>query len=184
MDCRAGLSMKTPADILVADPPWKFSSNSVARPGRNAMRHYECMTDAEIAALPVLEWVAKDALLFLWTTAPMLARTMPILPAWGFRYVSQLVWIKHRIGTGFWVRNRHEVVLIGKRGAFPCPRPAPFGDSVIEAKAREHSRKPDDLQDRIDVVWPDAVKLEMFARQARFGWQAWGNEVGKFEVAG
>jgi N6-adenosine-specific RNA methylase IME4 len=169
--------------IIVIDPPWRFASNSAAKPGRNAMRHYPCMTDAEIAALPVGEWAAKDALLFMWTTSPMLARSIGIPTAWGFRYVSQLVWVKSRIGTGFWARNRHELVLIYKRGKFACPRPAPFPDSVISEPQRQHSRKPEALQDRIDAAWPDLPKIEVFARQSRPGWVAWGNETQKFETA-
>jgi N6-adenosine-specific RNA methylase IME4 len=168
------------AEIVVADPPWLFSSNSEERPGRNPRRHYPCMTDTELLFLPVADWVADDAILFMWTTSPMLERSLPILRTWGFRYVSQLVWVKDRTATGYWVRNRHEPVLIGKRGAFPCPRPAPFPDSVIEAPVREHSRKPPQLQDMIDAVWPDARKLELFARQGRPGWQAWGNQTDRF----
>ena len=169
------------ADIIVADPPWNFSSNSVAKPGRNARRHYDCMSDGAIAEIPVRDMAQDDALLFMWVTAPMLARAMPVIGAWGFRYVSQLVWVKSRIGTGFWVRNRHELVLIAKRGRFPCPKPAPFPDSVIEAPQREHSRKPEELQDRIDLVWPYAAKLEMFARRSRPGWMRWGNETQLFD---
>ncbi len=165
-------------DIIVIDPPWEFSSNSKARPGRNAMRHYPCLTDAELSALHIP--AEKHALMFMWTTAPMIARSLPVMHSWGFKYVSQLVWIKSRIGTGFWARNRHEVCVIGKRGKFPCPKPAPFADSVINAPTREHSRKPEELQDRIDAVWPDASKIEMFARQARPGWASWGNETEKF----
>jgi len=170
----------TCAQIIVADPPWRFASNSAAKPGRNARKHYSCMTDAEIAALPVRDLADKSSLLFMWTTAPMLARSMPIIDAWGFKYVSSIVWVKSRIATGYWVRNRHEIVLVAKRGAFPCPRPAPFPDSVINAPQQEHSRKPEALQDRIDAIWPDHHKLEMFARRTRPGWQVWGNETAKF----
>lgn len=167
-------------DIIAADPPWKFASNSAARPGRNAMRHYPCMTDAEICALPVADWAARDALLLMWTTAPMLERSLAVPKAWGFRYVSQLVWVKDRVGTGFWVRNRHELVLVCRRGGFACPRPAPFADSVLSGGQREHSRKPDDLQDIVDRVWPGLRKLEMFARRERAGWSSWGNDTGRF----
>lgn len=174
--------MSAPADILVIDPPWKFASNSEARPGRNAMRHYSCMTDQELALLPVSDWLKKDALAFIWVTAPMLYRAMKVIDTWqaGLRYVSQLVWEKDRIGTGFWVRNRHEPVLIYRRGKFPCPRPAPFSDSIITGNQREHSRKPPALQDSIDAQWPDAVKMEAFARCDRPGWISWGDEVGRF----
>ena len=171
-----------PFSIILADPPWRFSSNSDARPGRNPRRHYPCMTDAEIAALPVRGIAAPDALLLMWTTAPMLVRSLPILPAWGFRYVSQLVWVKHAIGTGFWVRNRHELILIATRGRFACPRPAPFGDSVIVANRREHSRKPDALHAMVEAVpaWAGLRKVELFARAPREGWMTWGNDAGRF----
>lgn len=165
-------------DIIVADPPWKFASNSAAKPGRNAFRHYECMTLAEVQEHR--PDAAKDALIFMWVTVPHLPSGIAVLSAWGFKYKSSLVWIKDRIGTGYWARNRHELVLIGTRGKFPCPKPAPFPDSVIEGQQRQHSRKPDALQDRIDAIWPDARKMEMFARQQRPGWTAWGNETGKF----
>ena len=175
--------MTEPFDIIVMDPPWRFQSNSAAAPGRNALRHYPCMKLPEIAALPVRQWAARNALLLVWATSPMLPHAMAMIEAWEFKYVSSLVWVKSRIGTGYWARGRHEFVLIAKRGAFPCPRPAPFADSVIEAPSRQHSRKPEELQDMVDAAWPDARKLEMFARQVRPGWTAWGNEVDRFDRA-
>jgi N6-adenosine-specific RNA methylase IME4 len=167
-------------DIVYADPAWKFASNSAAKPSKNAMRHYDVMTDAEICAIPVKEWVGRDALLLMWTTAPMLARSMPVLGAWGFKYVSQVVWVKPRIATGYWARNRHEVLIIAKRGKFPCPKPTLFPDSVITAPTREHSRKPDCVRDRIAQVFPDHRKIELNARETFEGWDTWGNEVDKF----
>lgn len=147
------------------------------------MRHYPCMTDSEIAAMPVRRLATPASILFLWTTSPMLARSMAILPAWGFRYKSQLVWIKDRIGTGMLVRNRHEIVLIATRYRFRRPLPrALFGDSVIEAPVRGHSRKPEALQDMIDPLFPEAAKLELFARRSRPGWTVWGNETGRFDT--
>lgn len=139
------------------------------------MRHYQCVPLDEMATWSVP--AAPNSLMFMWATAPMTPHALYLLQAWGFRYVSQMVWTKSRIGTGFWVRNRHELVLIGKRGKFPCPRPAPFADSVIEAPTGRHSEKPEALQDIIDSTWPEARKLEMFARRQRPGWSHHGNEV-------
>lgn len=170
-----------PFDLILADPPWKFTSNSKENPGRNAMGHYDCMPLAEIKALPVADVAARDALLLLWTTAPFAELSWSVMEAWGFKYVSQMVWVKDRIGTGFWARNRHEIVYIAKRGKFPCPRPAPFPDSVISGQQREHSRKPDVLHEIIDAAWPNARKLEMFARESRPGWSSWGNQTTKFD---
>lgn len=164
-------------DIIVADPPWKFASNSAAKPGRNAMRHYPCMPTKDIAAMPVELTSAKHALLFLWATSPMLPQALDVMGAWGFKYISSAVWVKTRLGTGYWFRNRHEILLLGKRGKFPRGAKAPFKTSIIEGEFRGHSRKPSQLQDRIDEIWPTQAKLEMFARQRRLGWAAHGNEV-------
>ena len=167
-------------DLILADPPWHFASNSAARPGRNARRHYPTMTVQQIAALPVAEIAAKPALLLMWITAPFLYHGTQVLDAWGFRYVSHAIWVKDRIGTGYWARNRHELLIIAKRGAFPCPKPALFPDSVIEGQQREHSRKPDAVHAIIDARLGHLRRLEMFARQPRPGWTVWGNETGKF----
>lgn len=167
-----------PFNVILADPPWRFASNSKAKPGRNAMRHYQTMPTADICALPVP--AAKDAVLLIWATSPMLPQALQVMAAWGFRYKSQAVWVKSRIATGYWARNRHELLLIGTRGRIPCPKPTLFPDSVIEAPTREHSRKPDIVRERIEAAFPGLSKLEMFARSQREGWAAFGNETNKF----
>jgi N6-adenosine-specific RNA methylase IME4 len=172
-----------PWDVIVADPPWRFASNSDARPGRNARRHYPTMTTDEIAAMPVAGLASPRALLLLWATSPMLPQALEVMAAWRFRYVSQVVWVKHRIGTGYWVRNRHELLLIGRRPGTPCPRPL-FTDSVYVAPTREHSRKPDGLFPLIDAAMPaDFRRIELFARVERPGWTAWGNDTDHFARA-
>src|ERR1700743_657191 len=83
--------------IIAADVPWAFKSNSVGKPGRNAMRHYDCMSLDDIAALPVRDVVADDACLFFWITGPFLAigAHIPIMKAWGFEPSGMgFVWIK------------------------------------------------------------------------------------------
>ena len=169
--------------VIIADPAWRFQSNSDAKPGRSARRHYPTMTLAEIMAMPVCELASKNSLLLLWATVPMLTQGLDVLKAWGFKYKSQLVWDKKRIGTGYWARNRHEIVLIGRRGKFPCQRPALFDDSVIEEMRREHSRKPELPQQVIDARYPEVAKLELFARRPRDGWVTLGNQSEKFERA-
>lgn len=168
-------------DVILADPPWAFSGNSEAKPGRNVRRHYPTMTLPQICALPVSMLAQRDALLLMWITAPLSHRTAEVCGAWGFRPVSQVVWVKHRIGLGHWARARHELLVIATRGDFPCPVPALFPDSVIEAPAREHSRKPDVVHALVDTRLPQARKVELFARQRRPGWVAWGNDVDRFE---
>jgi len=83
-------------------------------------------------------------------------------------------WIKDRAGTGYWIRNQHELLVIAKRGDPPSPMPPP--PSVIRAARREHSRKPDEAYELIERMFPGLPKIELFARGQRAGWDAWGNE--------
>jgi len=169
-----------PFDIILADPPWRFASNSAGKPGRNAIRHYDCLTVGEIAAMPVREIAAAQALLLLWVTVPFEHRANEVIEAWGFKAKSRIIWPKGRIGTGYWARNQHEPLIIATRGRFPCPRPALFPTSIIPGAQREHSRKPEWVQDQIDNRLPHCRKVELFGRRQRAGWTIWGNESDRF----
>jgi N6-adenosine-specific RNA methylase IME4 len=170
-------------DVILADPPWAFAANSEAKPGRGARRHYPVMKTPEICAIPVRALAAKHSLLLLWATVPMIEDALRVMRAWSFSYKSMLVWPKGKIGTGYWARNAHEMVLIGRRGRFPCDPPALFPTSIIPGKAREHSRKPLWVAEVIEDRHPHATKLEIFARAPRDGWVALGNQTDKFEGA-
>ncbi|WP_313350237.1 MT-A70 family methyltransferase [Paracoccus sp. (in: a-proteobacteria)] len=167
-------------EVIYADPPWAFASNSAAKPGRSARRHYATMPFAEIVALPIRKIVARQALLLMWITVPFEHRANEVIEAWGFKAVSRLVWDKGQHGTGYWAMNQHEPCIIAKRGKFPCPKPALLPTSIIPGARREHSRKPDWISEIIDARLPEARKLELFARRPREGWTVWGNETGKF----
>lgn len=169
-------------DVILADPPWSFSGNSAARPGRNVRRHYATMTVAEVAAMPVREIAAPRALLLLWITVPHEHRANEVIEAWGVRAKSRLVWDKRQIGTGYWARNQHEPLIVATRGRFPCPRPALFPTSIIPGERREHSRKPEWVQDVVDARMPDARRIELFARRQREGWTCWGNDADRFDA--
>jgi N6-adenosine-specific RNA methylase IME4 len=169
--------------VIYADPPWTFATYSEKGKGRSAEAHYDCMDLAAIKALPVNAWASKDAALYLWCTTPHLANALAVVAAWGFTYKSCLVWIKERIGTGYWNRNRHEHLLIGARGSGVCPRyrNVALVDSVIEGQQRGHSHKPDRAAEIIEKYHPDMRKLEMFAREHRPGWDSWGDQSGLFD---
>jgi N6-adenosine-specific RNA methylase IME4 len=162
--------------VVYADPPWSFEPFS-AETGmdRAADNHYPTMTLAEIAALKVP--VAEDAVLFLWATAPMLPEALAVMSAWDFAYKSHFVWTKDKAGTGYWNRNKHELLLIGTRGQVPAPAPGEQYESVIPAPRGEHSAKPFAFREIIDDLFPTLPKIELFARgEASAGWVVWGNE--------
>ena len=160
--------------IIYADPPWQYDfspSND-----RSVENHYPTMPIEEILALSVEELATPDAMLFLWAPPSFIKKGIATLEAWGFELATSMVWVKDRIGTGIYVRQRHEYLLLGKRGQPITPRPGSQPDSVIEAPRQKHSAKPDQIYDLIEKMYPDLPKIELFCRSPRSGWDAWGNQ--------
>jgi len=98
------------------------------------------------------------------------------MEAWGFDYRTNIVWVKDRDGMGYYVRQRHEMLLIGIRGRLPVPKPADRSSSVFEAPRGVHSAKPEGAYEIIERMYPDLPRVELFARRRRPGWEAWGHE--------
>jgi N6-adenosine-specific RNA methylase IME4 len=169
--------------VLYVDPPWHFECYSEESGIESAAAaHYPTMRLEEICALPVRDLATDSAVLFLWTTAPHLRESFEVLAAWGFEYKTNIVWVKDRSGLGYVVRNQHELLIVATRGDIPAPSPANRPASVISAKRREHSRKPDEAYALIERMYPELPKIELFARQQRPGWSVWGNEVAPTEA--
>jgi N6-adenosine-specific RNA methylase IME4 len=161
-----------PFELLYADPPWQLGNPD----GANAPeRHYPTMPLAEICALKLP--AADDCLLLLWAVNCLLPEALAVIEAWGFTYKTNLAWVKPSIGLGNWTRNRHELLLLARRGRFPPPEPDLRPDSVIDADRRRHSEKPASVYELVERAWPQTSKLELFARTARPGWTAWGNQL-------
>jgi len=165
--------------VIYADPPWDFEVyNEESGIERAAANHYSTMSLDEICALPIPSLASPAAALFMWTTVPHLRESFQVLDAWGFEYKTNIVWVKDKIGLGYFVRNQHELLLIATRGDMTTPLSANRPSSVITAPRREHSRKPDEAYALIERMYPELPRIELFARQTRPGWAAWGNEVG------
>ena len=165
--------------VILADPPWRFEPYSRSSGmSRAADNHYPTSPLGEIKSLDVASIAAPDSVLFLWATVPMLPQALETMAAWGFAYKSSFAWAKDRVGTGFWNRNKHELLLIGTRGHVPAPAMGTQRPSLIEAPVREHSRKPDEAYEIIESYFPSLPKIELHARssRARPGWDAWGAE--------
>jgi N6-adenosine-specific RNA methylase IME4 len=162
--------------VIYADPPWQFEPYSTdTGMDRAADNHYQTMTTEAIEALKVP--AAKDAILFLWATAPMLPDALAVMKAWGFTYKSNCIWVKSQAGTGFWYRSKHEILLVGTRGTIPAPAPGEQYSSVITANVGRHSEKPAAFAEMIEEMFAGVPAVEMFARAPRLGWDTWGNEV-------
>jgi len=133
------------------------------------------MTVEEICDLKVPS--ADNSVLYLWATAPKLLEALTVMKSWGYTYKSQAVWDKEIIGMGYWFRGQHELLLVGTKGKFSPPEQPSRVSSVIREKRSKHSKKPDCVRDLILKWFPNATKVELFARQKTDGWDTWGNEV-------
>jgi N6-adenosine-specific RNA methylase IME4 len=164
--------------VLYADPPWRYENPPMGGSNRSIENHYPTMDLDEICALPVGEIAHDNAVLFMWATSPKLAECMQVLAAWGFNYRTDMVWVKDKIGMGYHVREKHESLLIAKRGELPPPAVEARPASVVEAPRLEHSAKPVIFYDIIDTMYPGIRKKELFGRapDERPLWSAWGNQ--------
>ena len=166
-----------PFSCVVIDPPWPIKKIVTrARPWQGVELDYPTMTLEEIAALPVDKLAADNAHLYLWVTHRFLPAGLDLIARWGFRYQCLMTWNK---GTGVvpfsWMYDT-EHVLFASRGSLKLAKRG-LRLSFDEPPVRDgHSTKPEVFYDRVRSASPEP-RLEMFARQARGGFDGWGNEV-------
>ena len=181
-------------NVIYADPPWTFQTWSDEGKDRSPEKHYDCMSLADVRALPVPDIAAEDCALFLWVTDPLLIEAFKLIEAWGFTYKTVAFhWAKLNksaprllftvpdffTGMGYWTRANPELCLLATKGK-PKRVSMAVRRLVIEPR-REHSRKPDEVANRIVHLMGDVPRIELFARQSRRGWTTWGDEAEKFD---
>lgn len=178
-------------NIIYADPPWRFSNWSMrelAERGEKWARRmgkspYNVMDLEDIMSLPVEDIAEKDCVLFLWATLPMIDKALKVIEAWGFTYkATAFVWAKLNpkgvgwwFGLGYWTRANAEICLLATRG-----RPKRVNNKVsqlVVSPRREHSRKPDEVRDRIVQLMGDLPRVELFASEYTPGWLCLGDKV-------
>lgn len=168
---------------ILADPPWRFSNRTgKVAPEHRRLDRYSTMSLDAIKSLPVSESAARNAHLYLWVPNALLPEGLDVMGAWGFRYVSNIIWAKRRKdggpdgrGVGFYFRNVTEILLFGVKGSMRTLSPGRSQVNMIETRKREHSRKPDEQYALIESCSPGPY-LELFARHPRPQWTVWGDE--------
>lgn len=168
---------------ILADPPWRFTNRTgKVAPEHRRLDRYSTMDLGAILDMPIQSIAAKNGHLYLWVPNALLPDGLKVMNAWGYRYVSNIIWAKRRKdggadgrGVGFYFRNVTEVLLFGVRGSLRTLAPARRQVNMIETRKREHSRKPDEQYALIGSCSPGPY-LELFARHAQPGWNSWGAE--------
>jgi len=168
-------------DIVVIDPPYRFSDAlSMSATKRSAQANYDTMSLDDILSLPVENIVSDNAIIALWVPSSMLGGGMKLIQKYGFIQKQIYTWVKTTksgkvaFNMGRQFRGATEHALIGAKG-----KPKPFSKSERNVDLSinlKHSQKPEHLQDKLEKMYPDANKLEMFARRDRTGWTCVGNE--------
>ena len=180
--------MKKKYQIIYADPPWAFKNYSdkwhkEKDKSKWVGKKYPCMNREDIRNIPVQSIADKDCVLFLWVTMPSLIEGLELINKWGFIYKTVgFTWVKRNKvsdslfwGMGFWTRSNPELCLLATKGS--PRRLSKSVHSVVYSPIREHSRKPDEVRERITQLLGDIPRIELFARTKTDGWDVWGNEV-------
>jgi N6-adenosine-specific RNA methylase IME4 len=170
--------------VILLDPPWTFRPREWSSAGlaKSPARHYLLMSADGINTIPVGQLAAPDCFLVTWATQAQLHHALAAVKAWGFTFKSAGAWAKESktgstwaFGQGFIFRSAAEFFLAATRGS---PQSAVANvRNLIVAPVREHSRKPDEMHDNLERMFPAALKCELFARRPRPGFDTWGDEL-------
>ena len=168
--------------IIYADPPWDSNGQFTRDKNKGNLQHYPLMNIESIKNLPIRDISDEDCILFLWVVDTQLQDALDTIVSWGFTYKTVgFTWVKEtknkkdHFGVGMWTRKNPEMCLIATKGS-----PKRISASVRQLQRysiREHSRKPDEIRDKIVELVGDIPRIELFARQKFEGWDCWGNEV-------
>tara|TARA_R100001163_G_scaffold61746_1_gene51976 strand:+ start:736 stop:1284 length:549 start_codon:yes stop_codon:yes gene_type:complete len=173
-------------NIIYADPPWSYGMKMTYAGTHGQVTgadyHYKTMTIQDIKNMPVQNITNENCYLFMWVTMPFLNKGLDVMSSWGFNYKTcGFTWIKKtknnklHCGLGHYTRGNAELCLLGVKGRLKRLNTSVY--QVIESKIERHSKKPDEVRDRIVSLYGDLPRIELFARQKVKGWDCWGNEV-------
>ena len=188
--CRDTFPLNKNYDVIYADPPWSYSTNS-AKISNSTDSHYPVLAIDELKRLPVKDIASKNAALFLWTSNPFLPKAIELMEAWGFDFKTVFkVWRKtNKDGSpvcvpGWWSRSSTELLLVGARGS-PLQNKMSLNEPQEFVSEREsHSEKPDEIRDAIFNFLNVNTRIELFARKISDGWDSWGLETPGFFYEG
>jgi site-specific DNA-methyltransferase (adenine-specific) len=179
-------------EIIYADPAWSFGdrlrSSKKKADGkmdyRELERHYNTMSIKEMCEIPVNNITADNSVLSMWTTDAHLESAMKVINAWGFKYKTiGFIWNKKTnkgnqvCFMGKWTMKGSEICLLATKGKAHSMIEKHNVRQLVEAERQKHSKKPDEVRNRIVELLGNRPRLEMFCRESKQGWDVWGNEV-------
>jgi N6-adenosine-specific RNA methylase IME4 len=174
--------IKKKYQIIYADPCWQYKDKSKSH-GGGAESHYPCMSIKELCALNVSSIAEDNSVLLMWVTMPMLEVGFEVIKAWGFKYKTcAFTWVKTNkdnsiyMGMGRHTRANAEICLLATRGKGVAREHCDVKNTHLFPRTK-HSEKPDAFRAMIEYLYGDKSRIELFARNKKERWSAWGNEV-------
>ena len=170
-------------DLILVDPPWLFEQRKWGLATGRSLPYHEMDLPA-ICRLPVAKLAAENSILAIWVFGAEPAQTLKVIRAWGFGAANEgLVWVKQARSTGRpypglgqTTRKDSESLWLARHGNGLSRRDKGVGQTIV-APRREHSRKPDEAYRRLERLYGDVRRIELFSRRQRPGWERWGNEL-------
>ena len=177
--------------IIYADPPWPEAGGIMTTrcyktkiPGEH-LKCFKTMSIEEICNLPIKQIADTNCVLYLWVTARHLPFAFAVMDAWGFKYINiGFTWMKKNKNnpnpafcTGAWTKQNVELCLFGTKGKCYHLLKSHAVNSAIYEPREEPAKKPAIIRTRIEQLFGNIPRIELFARQKTKGWDTWGNEV-------
>jgi len=114
--------------------------------------------------------------LWLWVINQHVDWGYTVARAWGFEPQQMVTWRKPGLGTGQFQGNSESILVCRKGGPVGNAFGKTGGTCFDWSRAKQHSRKPDEMYALVERVSPGPY-LEMFARRLRAGWATHGDQV-------
>lgn len=177
--------LKMAYEIIYSDPPWpqKKGNTRKCRPNQSRSLDYPTVSVEACFDLqdPFFSNTAERHNVFLWAIDKFLHEAEEEMQKRGYKLHARFIWDKENgVAPAFTVRFSHEYLLwFYKPGKMLMPRKEVRGKytTVLHEDATVHSRKPVCAYEMIEDMFPEAEKIELFARSTRPGWTSWGNEI-------
>lgn len=174
-------------DIIYSDPPWPQKKGNIrkCRPNQRKNLDYQTLDLDGCFRLqnPFFEQASERHNVFMWAIDKFLHEAEAEMAKRGYKLHARFIWDKgNGVAPAFTVRFSHEYLLwFYKPGKMLMPREECRGKyaTVLREPSTYHSHKPVCAYEMLEDMFPDATKIELFARNARSGWSSWGNEIPK-----
>lgn len=171
-------------NIIYADPPWKQSKGGKKAVRKNSSGKpldYPTISLEEITnhLKTAVSLTSENSILFLWTIDKYLFDAQKIAESLGYKLHARMIWNKVTgIPSAFTIRYGHEYLLYMYKGKLTPIAKNERGKihSVFTEQVKKHSQKPQVAYEIIERLYPEAKKIELYARNHRENWDFWGNE--------